>query len=344
MLKLNMLKTSNFSTFFVILILTAVLGRQVLGEDFSDHIVGSETIQPDALDVGLYSFLTEVADGNKKSAAVSASEKAIKHWLGAIGEDLPDWAKRFEFEADFQEDNKPEWSILTVQPLFESDDLKNTFFVQMSQRRYQFLGDSRDVTNAGLGYRRLFNDNKILAGINSFFDYEWDYNQQRYSVGGELKWSGLELSGNKYFGLSNWHTVRTDQSEKPLDGHDIELGMQLPFIPWARVYGKKYWWETFKGEEDIDGWSASLEMDLTGNLQLEAGYRDDNTMANDREGFVQIRFHLGFGGPVAMSNKIIDSNIWEMRDMRDQRLVKVRRENKIITERVSSGVVIKRGT
>ena len=67
MLKINILKFSYLPTFLAILILTAMLGRQVLGEDLTNHSAGTEPKQPNALDVGLYSFLTEVADGNKKA-------------------------------------------------------------------------------------------------------------------------------------------------------------------------------------------------------------------------------------------------------------------------------------
>lgn len=284
----------------------------------------------------------QLVQGSVGGAADTFANAGIDYWYDAVGEDLPDWAKRFEFEVKLHEIGKPKWSILTVQPLYESDDQQNTVFTQLSQLRYNYLGDDRDVTNVGLGYRRLMADNTVLVGANTFFDYDWRYNHQRASIGGEIKWSGLDLTANKYFGLSDWHSVGTNQEEKPLDGYDIELGMQVPYLPWARVYAKAYEWDSIRGS-DIDGWQASTEWDLTQNLQIEGGIKDDDTTSGT-EGFAELRFRFAFNKPVATSSKFVSAQPWEMRDMRDYRLDKVRRENRVITERVSSGVIIKRGT
>lgn len=284
----------------------------------------------------------QLAQGSVGGAANTLANAGIDYWYDAVGEDMPAWAKRFEFELQLQEIGKPEWSVLTVQPLYESDDLQDTVFTQVSQLRYNYLGDDRDVTNVGLGYRRLMADNTVLVGANTFFDYDWRYNHQRASVGVEAKWSGLDLTANNYFGLSSWHSVGTNQEEKPLDGYDVELGMQVPYLPWARVYAKAYEWDSIRGS-DIDGWQASTELDLTQNFQFEGGVKDDDTTSGT-EGFATIRFHFAFNKPTATSSKLTSSQPWEMRDMRNYRLDKVRRENKVITERASSGVIIKRGT
>ena len=61
--------------------------------------------------------------------------------------------------------------------------------------------------------------------------------------------------------------------------------------------------------------------------------------------FAQIRFNLlgsGKGRPVAASSRFIDDTAYRLRDMSDHTLDKVRRENEIIVERSSGGVVIAR--
>ena len=66
------------------------------------------------------------------------------------------------------------------------------------------------------------------------------------------------------WGLSNGHTdnQKLGIEEEPLDGHDIELTGQVPYLPWARVTGRRYWWKTKTASEDIKGWEASINMDL----------------------------------------------------------------------------------
>jgi len=65
----------------------------------------------------------------------------------------------------------------------------------------------------------------------AFFDYEVDYHHQRSSLGAEVKWYGLDLDANKYWGLSSAHTRGVSGesvTEEPLDGHDIRLAAQVP--------------------------------------------------------------------------------------------------------------------
>ncbi len=296
------------------------------------------------LSQAIFQFGNSIAqDGDEVSAALQLAEESIEYFLPGFGEDLPEWMKRIEFEFENQEENKPEWSILTVQPLWESEDLKDTVFTQLSFRQYELFNRHREVLNGGLGYRRLLFDNSVLVGFNGFYDYEFDFNHQRSSIGFEAKWAGFDLSANRYWGLSDEHTAGSAAvTEEPLDGHDIELTAQLPYLPWARVRGKRYWWQTQNLSEDIKGWSASVEMDLLQNLQFEAGVTDDNYI-EEKEYFAQARLTFLFGRPVAMSNSLVSDNPWLMRDMSEYRLDKVRRENKIIVERRSSGVVITRG-
>ena len=56
------------------------------------------------------------------------------------------------------------------------------------------------------------------------------------------------------------------------------------------------------------------------------------------------RFHFNFNRPVATSTQVVSKDPWLMRDMKDYRLDKVKRENKIIVERRSGGITIARGT
>ena len=141
-------------------------------------------------------------------------------------------------------------------------------------------------------------------------------------------------------------TADAGNTEEVLDGHDFRLASQIPYIPWARIHGRRYWWKTVSLDEDIKGWEAGLEMDIHQSLQIESGARSDNFI-NDNDNaeyYMKMRFILDLGNkPVALSSNWVSGNPWLMRDMSEYRLEKVRRENKIIVERRASGVVITRG-
>lgn len=271
----------------------------------------------------------------------------INYMLPTLGENAPNYLKRVEFSVKLQDNLKPEWSILTVQPLFQTPNKEQTVFTQLSQRRYNNLGTDRDVTNVGVGYRHLFADNTILVGINTFLDYEWKRAHKRGGAGAEIKWSGLDFTANSYFALSKktGSGLPGGAQEEVLDGRDFELSAQVPYLPWAKAHAKKYYWNSVANTEDIDGWSASLEANVQQNLFIEMGMKDDNFLAK-REQFAMVTFHIPFGEPrpTMLSSKLVSDDAWDMRDMREFTLDKVRRENKIIVERTGSGVVITRGS
>jgi hypothetical protein len=282
--------------------------------------------------------------GAASGASKAMADSAVDYWLPGIGESAPDWAKRFEFEWDVRENVKPDFSILTVQPLYRGADDADTVFTQLRAARNHQFGDQRSTTNIGLGYRRLFLDNTLLAGVNTFYDREWSETLERFSIGGELRWSGFDLYANGYWDASGAVDVGNGVSEEPLNGRDVELTAQIPYLPWARARAKRFYWDGTDGAIDIDGWAVSGEFDISRNIQIEAGWIDDNTI--DRDSFVQLRFTLAsWGGhdkPVALSSRFIDDRAYRMRDMSKHTLDKVRRENEIIVQRTASGVVISR--
>ncbi|MCH8999782.1 MAG: inverse autotransporter beta domain-containing protein [Proteobacteria bacterium] len=284
---------------------------------------------------------TLLAGGNTTQAALQAAESAIEYWLPGLGDDGPEWLSRFEFEWDVQEDDKPEFSILTVQPLYQSDNKRDTFFTQLRIARDYTFGKHRVTTNAGVGYRRLVADNTVLLGANAFFDHEWKVDHSRAGVGAEARWAGLDLYANYYKALSGKHGAGTDTFEEALDGFDVELTAQVPYLPWARVRGQYFVWDAPALGEDINGYTGSIELDVHQNLQFEAGYSDDDF--NDGTFFAQFRFIPGNRKrPVLLSDHAIADQAFDLRDMRGHTLDKVRRVNTIVLERTSSGVTISR--
>ena len=78
----------------------------------------------------------------------------------------------------------------------------------------------------------------MMFGLNAFYDHEWDYDHSRASIGGEIKSSFLELNYNQYFSNSDSKTGKNGKSEEAVDGYDLELGFQVPYIPSATFYTK----------------------------------------------------------------------------------------------------------
>jgi hypothetical protein len=290
--------------------------------------------------------LSNLAAGTSSTNFLTNSINKFGHhafdswWMEKIG-GLPDWAKRIELEWALREDTNFDFEALTVQPLHESSDKKSIFFTQFSVSHLERIQEYRTTTNLGVGFRRLLSNNTILLGSNVFFDREWDNDHNRIGGGIEARWNNFDLYANVYKGLSGGRKIVGDTFEEALDGTDIELTSQIPYLPWMRIRGKGFWWETTGVSKDLRGWSASTEMDITRNFLVEFGVLDDNF--NDREFFAKLRFTFDHNRPTAISNTV-DSKPFRMRDMQEHKLDRVRRENKVIVQRKTSGVVIVRGS
>ncbi|MCR9219023.1 MAG: inverse autotransporter beta domain-containing protein [Alphaproteobacteria bacterium] len=279
-------------------------------------------------------------------AAATLARDGVDYWFDGLGAGAPDWAKRIEVELDVQRHNKPEFSILTVQPLYQDEGLTNTVFLQGRAAAEHRFGERRIAHNLGLGYRRLLMENSAMLGVNAFHDYEWDYDHSRASVGLEARWGPVDLFANQYWALSGKHSAGDGVTEAALDGRDLIAAVQAPYLPWLRAKLRRYQWDALDAADDINGWAGSMEADLHQSLQLEAGVVDDNSI--DREAFLELRFRLAeWGGndrPVAFSDRIVDDTPFDMRDMRVYTLDKVMREDSIIVERAAAGVTISRGS
>ncbi len=295
--------------------------------------------------LGLMSAAGSAATGNNPLAASQVLNSGIDFLLPSLDDYGTDWLKRIELELHLRDNLKPEYSILTVQPLFESEGMIDTVFTQLAHRRYRMLKKDRDVSNIGLGYRRLFLGATLLAGANIFYDNEWTNYHKRGSLGAEVRWFGVDLYANIYRHLSGKREVDTAKFERVLDGYDVEWTLQAPYLPWLRARGKRFEWSTQDVAKNVKGWTAGFEADLHQNLQVEYKAIEANNQSNvEHAVFIRLRYRFS-RRPVAMSSRFVDEKPWVMRDMKEYRLEKVRRENKIVVENTVSGsVTIGRGT
>ena len=254
---------------------------------------------------------------------------------------------RIEVEVDLTaiesgDDDKPEWSIVTVQPSFQQDDKSETYFTQLQLNYgYQF-GDTRLWSNVGVGYRRIINNN-MLIGLNTFLDYDFEEQHLRPALAASSNSTPSIFRRTPTYRFPTKKTVSTTLVEEALGGYDLEARSQLPYLPWARAGLRYFTWNTESAADNITGYEATLEMDIHQNVQIEIAASDDNF--GERQFTARLRFiNRPNKRPAALSNKFVTARAFEPRDMRDYTLDKVRRENKIILEGKSSGIVIARGT
>jgi hypothetical protein len=56
-----------------------------------------------------------------------------------------------------------------------------------------------------------------------------------------------------------------------LDGYDLEVGTQLPFVPWARLRASRYWHTAVNGETVTTCDRIGLRLNPLPSLEIETG-------------------------------------------------------------------------
>jgi len=229
--------------------------------------------------------------------------------------------------------SKPTAGVLVVAPLSDPKDVKNTFFTQGSV--YHF--DNRTTVNLGLGYRRLEWDNKLLLGVNGFYDHEFPYDHGRTSLGLEARTTVGEINFNQYWGVTGWRTAKNNYEERALGGTDLEVGVPLPYMNWAKVYVRGFIWDSVDGVKDLKGNDLSFraQVPILPGLAIEAGHRTYTTI-ND-EDFMRITYNVMDINAVKPTKPWFSENAYQLSSMEDRRYEKVRRENIIVKQKRVNG-------
>ena len=235
-----------------------------------------------------------------------------------------------EVSIQLRENYKPDFSILGVRELDRTDS-ENTF-IQFSLFNTEKLNKERYIGNLGMGKRFLSEDNYMLTGFNAFLDYD-HYGNTRASIGAEVKNAVMGLTSNYYKKIDNGSI-----DEKVLDGYDIELSSQIPYLHWADIFYNTYHWDGVD-RDDIKGTKIGADLSLTPNLALETAYDDKDKKGLEDEYYAKIVFvHPPREGATAQDGA--SSAMWKQeKDMSDEMIAKVKRNNKIMIEFKGTGTI-----
>jgi len=263
-------------------------------------------------------------------------------------QDIPDWLKRVNYGIDIGTDQKPIWYFETVQPLYQSPSRDRTLFIQPRANK-----QGHDETyNLGLGYRWLTDEENVLLGLNTFYDYTEEHSHYRIGFGIEAIGKVVEGRLNTYWGLSGERKVEETSTsttyEKVVDGADIEFGGPfIPYIPWLKLYGSGYWFN-HKHFSDREGWRLRLRLNPIKCMNADLIVWDDNK--GDREIRLDISVRIPFDTweDFKEAFRLADEKYVD-RDLRKQMLVPVERDWEVKVEKwtknkVGGAIVeIKRG-
>ena len=242
-----------------------------------------------------------------------------------------------EFSIEFPDNDDVEIQYLNFKEL-NTDEFGNTFS-QLSFNTQEINDDTRYIINYGIGKRFLDNDKSMMTGMNLFFDYDLE-GHARTSLGLEAKASMLDFTANYYLGLSDTESIN-GTNEKVLDGYELNLASQMPFMPWATVNYQNYDFKKDKAAENTAGNIVSLEMRLTPNIQFEASRNFISVSGIEDEDSYKIMYYNPPRNETSMQDGIVSSNIFEKENMKDKLIESVRRRNNMTIEVQGSVILTK---
>jgi hypothetical protein len=251
------------------------------------------------------------------------SENIVSNLSESIPELIPGEGLS-EVSITLRENNKPDYSFLFVRELNRHHN-GNTF-LQASAFNTEVLNEERFTGNFGLGKRFLSNDKFLMTGFNTFLDYD-NYGNTRGSIGGELKNATFGLTSNYYKKIKDGK-----DSEKVLDGYDVQLTSQIPYLHWANVFVNHYKWFGVE-RDDIEGRKYGSELSLLPSFNLEVAYDDKTKKGLEDEYYVKLNYVYPPREKIPTALDGVSKKMWVVKkDMTDQLLTKVKRQNKIMVE------------
>ena len=295
-------------------------------------------------------------------------DRKINGFSNKVSESIASFAKNnfnslkyLDFSIDAEEYLKPTFSIMSVTELLELDN-GGTIFNQTSLNTH----DSDETINIGLGARKLLFDNKLIFGINTFYDHQFDENHKRIGLGAETISSLFDLRGNYYNAMSDLRTNKEGSyKERALDGWDLRGDYHLPIQHDINIFMTAYKFKNPQDGSDFEDKGNKFGADAKlGNFVIEAGYDSNNQEKDNYFGSVKYVVALGDNvkkGYYALSEikdptsdkKMKDSyrfaslktlkKAFEYTSVEDKLYQPVKRENKIRVVKISSSGFVASG-
>ncbi|OIN87517.1 MAG: hypothetical protein AUJ12_01965 [Alphaproteobacteria bacterium CG1_02_46_17] len=223
-------------------------------------------------------------------------------------------------------------SLTSIQPLWQDQTNTHHVFAQLSyykapdETNDQGFKVKHDTVNAGVAYRYLTPDKKLLYGANVFFDHAPKRNHNRMSFGVDARTSQLAVSANRYMPLSTWRSLDLYYEDRAAAGWDLELRGQVPELPSWTASVKGYQWDDQDDGADLYGTTAAIEYSPIPAMAFRLGLNKDTQSDPYLE--TALRFNYRFDDPEGLQWK----QRTELAPVSDFIYEKVQRENIIRTK------------
>ena len=302
--------------------------------------------EQDVLKYQIPNILKSIAEGAERGAAAETAKQEFHNFsLGLANSKLNLLEDEILSETGFthlelslgsdvfglDSGTKTKSEVMAVYGLHETSNL--FLFNQTSIVNF----DSRRTFNIGLGARHITDDETLIVGANAFYDYESKSGHKRSSLGFELLTAMLEFRANTYNAISG--TIAYNGiNETALDGRDMKLTANLPYLYSSNVYYSSGKWKDGLGYETKTkelGITAEVLPNLFVNV---AQQKKDSTKAKT---VASISYSIPIGN-AAKTKRVMQDGNWDsrMKPIREKLYKPVQRENRIMKKAIKLGVTV----
>jgi hypothetical protein len=250
-----------------------------------------------AAEITLVGLFTEAAAPALQAAAPSndpvlAGRELLNRSLASASTQIqrfgPDWLERVRFDLSFDAAFQPRYSVSMTQPLLAS--LYHDSAIDL-QGRVVYEPAGATAGDLGLQYRGRWYDQDVALGLEGGVEDRRIEEFQRYRLGAEIRLRRLEVRTNLYDDVPA-HPASRQMAERRLDGYDLEVGAQIPFVSWAWVWATRFWQMAVNGETVSTHDRVSLRLTPLAPLEIEAGAE---AQAEVRSWFARLRWRMQLG-------------------------------------------------
>jgi len=269
-------------------------------------------------------------------------------------EEKPAWQIHFNPSIRFGTDDRVLYMFDWLVPLYKGE--KHLLF---SNIKHTLSDKGGWEVNLGAGDRYMFLDDRLILGLNTFYDWretDWGTHHRQWGAGAEAMAEipldsydiGVTgrfnyyhpLSGAKFYGAgtpyANYLLVNSGieflngRVEEPMQGFDYEAGVRIPLLSdcvetWAYAGGYHYLGNYV---EDINGFMARLEIIPADFVRLSYEFRHDNVRGDEYYGEVSFIIPFSIGNFVDGKNPFegIGSQFGGKRKLKQRMIEPVRRD------------------
>lgn len=185
----------------------------------------------------------------------------------------PTWLPRFDIDVGLDPDSRSD--LGAGQPVLRAangDPLS---------LRGRFLHDDAD-------------EHHLTPGMNGGFEDRRQHDLRRYRMGAAFRFSHVAVRAGVFdHGVDDGHRFGRAGGHR-LDGYDVEVGAQVPGLPWAWLKANRFWQVAANGDDATTGDRLSLRLLPLAPLEIETGTLGGE---QDRSWFAQLRVRFRLGDP-----------------------------------------------